>query len=40
MRKAELVTQLEGLKAFTSVVSIDNVVALIQQLDPEIGRAV
>ena len=36
MRKAELVTQLEGLKEFTSVVSIDTVVALIQRMDPEV----
>ena len=33
MKKAELVAQLEGAKALTSVVSIDNVIALIQQLD-------
>jgi hypothetical protein len=36
MKKAELVAQLEGAKALTSVVSIDNVIALIQQLDPEV----
>ena len=36
MKKEELVAQLEGLKAFTSVVSIDNVIALIQGLDPEV----
>ena len=36
MTKAELVAQLEGAKALTSVVSIDNVIALIQQLDPEV----
>jgi hypothetical protein len=33
MKKAELVAQLEGAKALTSVVSIDNVIALIQQLE-------
>jgi hypothetical protein len=36
MKKAELVAQLEAAKALTSVVSIDNVIALIQQLDPEV----
>ena len=36
MKKAELVAQLEGAKALTSVVSIDNVIALIQALDPEV----
>jgi len=36
MTKAELVAQLEGAKALTSVVSIDNVIALIQGLDPEV----
>ena len=36
MKKAELVAQLEGAKALTSVVSIDTVIALIQQLDPEV----
>jgi hypothetical protein len=36
MKKAELVAQLEGAKALTSVVSIDSVIALIQQLDPEV----
>ena len=35
MKKAELVAQLEAAKALTSVVSIDNVIALIQQLEPE-----
>ena len=35
MKKAELVAQLEAAKALTSVVSIDNIVALIQQLEPE-----
>ena len=34
MKKAELVAQLEGAKALTSVVSIDNVIALIQSLEP------
>ena len=33
MKKAELVAQLEGAKALTSVVSIDTVIALIQQLE-------
>jgi hypothetical protein len=33
MKKEELVAQLEGAKALTSVVSIDNVIALIQQLE-------
>ena len=33
MRKEELVAQLEAAKALTSVVSIDNVIALIQQLE-------
>ena len=36
MKKADLIAQLEGAKALTSVVSIDNVIALIQQLDPEL----
>jgi RNA binding exosome subunit len=35
MKKEELVAQLEAAKALTSVVSIDNVIALIQQLDAE-----
>lgn len=35
MKKAELVAQLEAAKALTSVVSIDNIVALIQQLETE-----
>ena len=35
MKKNELVAQLEAAKALTSVVSIDNVIALIQQLEPE-----
>jgi hypothetical protein len=38
MKKAELVAQLEGAKALTSVVSIDNIIALIQQLEE--GQAV
>jgi hypothetical protein len=33
MKKEELVAQLEAAKALTSVVSIDNVIALIQQLE-------
>jgi sugar-specific transcriptional regulator TrmB len=33
MKKADLIAQLEGAKALTSVVSIDNVIALIQQLE-------
>ena len=36
MKKADLIAQLEGAKALTSVVSIDNVIALIQQMDPEV----
>jgi predicted Zn-dependent protease len=36
MKKEQLISQLEGAKALTSVVSIDNVIALIQQLDPEV----
>jgi regulator of protease activity HflC (stomatin/prohibitin superfamily) len=36
MKKADLIAQLEGAKALTSVVSIDNVIALIQGLDPEV----
>ena len=36
MTKAELVAKLEGAKALTSVVSIDNVIALIQQLEAEV----
>jgi len=38
MRKEELVAQLEAAKALTSVVSIDNVIALIQGLDPEVTK--
>jgi hypothetical protein len=36
MTKNELITQLESAKSLTSVVSIDNVIALIQGLDPEV----
>ena len=36
MKKEQLISQLEGAKALTSVVSIDNVIALIQQLEPEV----
>ena len=36
MKKADLIAQLEGEKALTSVVSIDNVIALIRGLDPEV----
>ena len=36
MKKENLIAQLEGAKALTSVVSIDNVIALIQQLEPEV----
>ena len=35
MKKESLVAQLEAAKALTSVVSIDNIVALIQQLEAE-----
>ena len=35
MKKESLVAQLEAAKALTSVVSIDNVIALIRQLEPE-----
>ena len=35
MKKENLIAQLEGAKALTSVVSIDNVIALIQQLEAE-----
>ena len=35
MKKEQLISQLEGAKALTSVVSIDNVIALIQQFEPE-----
>jgi predicted Zn-dependent protease len=36
MKKEQLVAQLEAAKALTSVVSIDNVIELIQQMDPEV----
>ena len=36
MTKENLIAQLEGAKALTSVVSIDNVIALIQGLEAEI----
>ena len=36
MKKEQLIAQLEGAKTLTSVVSIDNVIALIQQLEPEV----
>lgn len=36
MKKEQLVAQLEAAKALTSVVSIDNVIALIQSLEPEV----
>jgi len=36
MTKETLVAQLEAAKALTSVVSIDNVIALIQQLEAEV----
>jgi len=36
MKKENLIAQLEGAKALTSVVSIDNVIALIQSLEPEV----
>jgi hypothetical protein len=36
MKKADLIAQLEGAKALTSVVSIDNVIALINGLEPEV----
>jgi len=35
MKKEDLIAQLEGAKALTSVVSIDNVITLIQQLEAE-----
>jgi hypothetical protein len=34
MTKENLIAQLEGAKALTSVVSIDNVIALIQSIEP------
>jgi len=36
MKKEQLIAQLEGAKELTSVVSIDNVIALIQSIEPEI----
>ena len=36
MKKENLIAQLEGAKALTSVVSIDNVIALIQSLEAEV----
>lgn len=36
MKKADLIAQLEGAKALTSVVSIDNIIALIQGLEAEV----
>ena len=36
MTKENLIAQLEGAKALTSVVSIESVIALIQQLEPEV----
>lgn len=36
MTKENLIAQLEGAKALTSVVSIDNVIALIQSIEPEV----
>ena len=36
MTKENLIAQLEGAKALTSVVSIDNVIALIQGLEQEV----
>ena len=35
MTKQSLVAQLEAVKTLTSVVSIDNIIALIQKLEPE-----
>lgn len=35
MKKESLVAQLEAVKTLTSVVSIDNIIALIQKLEPE-----
>jgi len=34
MKKEQLIAQLEGAKELTSVVSIDNVIALIQSIEP------
>ena len=36
MKKADLIEQLEGAKALSSQVDIDKVIALIQQMDPEV----
>jgi|GEM_PF-5203181 len=36
MKKENLIAQLEAAKALTSVVSIDNVIALINSLEPEV----
>ena len=36
MKKENLIEQLEGAKALSSQVDIDKVIALIQQLDPEV----
>jgi hypothetical protein len=36
MTKENLIAQLEGAKELTSVVSIDNVIALIQSIEPEV----
>jgi len=36
MTKEQLIAQLEGAKELTSVVSIDNVIALIQSIEPEV----
>jgi hypothetical protein len=36
MKREELVAQLESAKALTSLVSIDNVIALIQQLELDV----
>lgn len=36
MKRNELVAQLEAAKALTSVVSIDNVIALINSIEPEV----
>ena len=36
MKKADLISQLEGAKALSSQVDIDKVIELIQQMDPEV----
>ena len=36
MKKENLIAQLEAAKALTSVVSIDNVIALINSMEPEV----